>query len=583
MGQIFVPVKTSGHYIVREEVSIVSKYTIGIDFGTESGRALLVDVSTGEEVATHVTSYPNGVIDENIPNTKKVLDHNWALQHPDDYMEVLRCSVPEVLRQSEVQSSDVIGIGIDFTACTMLPVDEQGVPLCIMQEFYEHPHSWVKLWKHHAAQREAEQINHLAKKMNQPFLSRYGGKVSSEWMLPKVFQILNEAPDIFDKTDLFVEASDWIVFKMTGHMARNSCAAGYKSIWHKKEGYPEKEFLKKLDPRLEDLYQTKLRGSIIPSGTKAGELKASMAEMMGLCPGTAVAAGIIDAHAAVPAAGVVTPGKVVMSMGTSICHMLIDQTEKHVEGISGVVEDGIVPGCFGYEAGQAAVGDIFAWFLEQGVPSHIQERAEQEGKSIYDWLEESAGAYQPGESGLLALDWWNGNRSILMDSNLSGMILGYSLKTKPEEIYRALIEATAFGTRCILEAFMDSGIKIDEIYACGGLPQRNRLLMQIYADITKRKIKIANAKQTPALGASMFAAVAAGESSGGYAHIGKAAERMTHVKEEVFQPINEHTEVYDALYKEYCKLHNYFGLGANDVMKRLNQFKKNADRSIAKT
>ncbi len=552
---------------------MTKKYAIGVDYGTESGRALLVDISNGEEVATHVTPYPHGVIDEVLPTTGKRLEYDWALQHPEDYIEVLKRSIPEVIKQSGIDANDVIGLGIDFTACTMLPIDQAGIPLCLLDAWSGHPHAWVKLWKHHAAQDEADLINEMAAKTNQAFPPRYGGKISSEWMMAKIWQILNEAPEIYEEADQFLEATDWVIARMTGNIVRNSCTAGYKAIWHKEEGYPNKAFFKALDPRLENVVETKLQGDIAPLGTKAGELTEEIAGLIGLPAGIAIAVGNVDAHAAVPAVGVVTPGKLVMAMGTSICHLVLGDQEHEVEGMCGVVEDGIIPGYYGYEAGQSAVGDIFGWYVEHGVPAYVEEAAKSEGVHVHEWLEKKASAYKPGETGLLALDWWNGNRSVLVDTNLTGLMVGYTLLTKPEEIYRTLLEATAFGTRKIVDAFHNNGVEINELYACGGLPQRNHLLMQIYADVTGREIKIAASTQTPALGAAMFGAVAAGASKGGYEDIVDAAKNMARVREETFKPIAEHVEIYDKLYQEYTKLHDYFGRGDNDVMKRLKQIK----------
>ncbi|MFB9280209.1 ribulokinase [Cohnella cellulosilytica] len=554
------------------------KYAIGVDYGTQSGRAVLVDLSNGNEIADHVTPYPHGVIDEKLPVSGRELEHDWALQHPDDYLEVLRRSVPEVLRQSGVSPDDIIGLGIDFTACTMLPVDEQGVPLCLKPEWKDHPHGWIKLWKHHAAQDEADRLNAIAAERGEKFLPRYGGKISSEWMIAKIWQIVNEAPEVYEATDLFTEATDWVVSQLTGQFVRNSCTAGYKAIWHKQDGYPGNDFFKALDPRLDKLTETKLRGEIKPLGSKAGELTEEMARLIGLNAGTAIAVGNVDAHAAVPAVGVVTPGKLVMAMGTSICHMLLGTEEVAVEGMCGVVEDGIIPGYMGYEAGQSAVGDIFEWFVEEAVPAYAKEAAGKEGVGVHQWLTERASAYKPGETGLLALDWWNGNRSVLVDTNLTGVIVGYSLLTKPEEVYRALLEATAYGTRKIIDAFHSNGVPVEEVYACGGLPQRNALLMQIYADVTNREIKVADSKQTPAVGAAMFGAVAAGSARGGYDSVVDAAKAMARVREESFKPIPENVAVYEKLYREYSELHDYFGRGANDVMKRLKALKDKASK-----
>ncbi|MBB6284694.1 ribulokinase [Geobacillus subterraneus] len=557
------------------------KYVIGVDFGTESGRVVLVDVQNGKEIASHVTFYSDGVIDEYLPGTDIRLDRDFALQNPDDYLEVLKCSIPEVLRQSSVDPSDVIGIGVDFTSCTILPVDACLTPLCRKPEWRNNPHSWVKLWKHHAAQDEANAINQFARERKEPWLLRYGGKISSEWMLPKVWQVLNEAPEVFEATDLFVEAVDWVVAQMTGVFKRSSCAAGYKGIWNKRIGYPSKEFLTALDPRLADLYETKLRGEIVPPGNKVGELTTEMAAEIGLKPNIAVAAGIIDAHAGVLGTGVADIGKMVMVMGTSACHMLLSDKEVLVEGISGVVEDGIIPGLYAYEAGQSAVGDIFAWFVEQCVPAYVVEEAKKEGLSIHEYLEKKAGQLKPGESGLIALDWHNGNRTPFVDADLSGLILGQTLLTKPEEQYRAFIEATAFGTRTIIETFRKRGVQIDELYACGGLPHRNRLLMQIYADVVNMEIRVSATTLTSAIGAAILGAVAAGSMNGGYDSIIDATRKMAELKGETFRPNPENVTIYEELYKEYVALSEYFGLRTDTVMKRLKKIKEKYTRGAS--
>jgi L-ribulokinase len=550
------------------------KYSIGIDYGTQSGRALLVEVETGKEVATAVVPYADGVIDERLPGTDIKLEYDWALQNPENYLDVLRQGVLRVVKDSQIDPDDVIGLGIDFTACTMLPVAKDGRALCQLPEYRNNPHAWVKLWKHHAAQDKANRLNEIAARRGEKFLARYGGKISSEWLIPKIWQILDEAPEIYEAADRFMEATDWVTMQMTGIDVRNSCTAGYKAIWHKEDGYPGKAFFKALDPRLENLVEEKLNSPIVAIGTKAGGLTADMAKQVGLKAGTAVAVGNVDAHAAVPAAGVVTPGKMVMSMGTSICHLVLGDKEKTVDGMCGVVEDGIIGGYFGYEAGQSAVGDIFEWFVENGVPSDYLAQAAARNINIHQLLEAKAAKLAPGESGLLAIDWWNGNRSVLVDTNLTGVLLGATLLTKPEEIYRALIEATAFGTNMIVETFTNAGVEINQLYACGGLSQKNDMLMQIYADATGLEIRVATSLQTPALGAAMFGAVAAGKKCGGYDTILDAAAKMTSIKQ-VYKPIPENVACYQKLYAEYRVLHDYFGRGANDVMKRLKEIKKN--------
>jgi L-ribulokinase len=554
----------------------MSKYTIGVDFGTESGRAVLVDVANGKEIATAVYPYSHGVIDEKLPDTEIRLEPDWALQDPQDYVRVFKNTIPAVLKESGVNANDVIGIGIDFTACTMLPTKANGTPLCDLPEFRKHPHAWVKLWKHHSAQPEADMINANARSMGEGWLDRYGGKISSEWFFSKVLQIVNEAPEIYKAADRLIEAADWVVWQLTGAETRNSCTAGYKAIWSKRDGFPSMDFFASLNPKLGSVIEEKMSTDIIPVGQKAGGLSKQAAQWTGLKPGIAVAIANVDAHVAVPAATVTESGRMVMIMGTSTCDMVLGTEEHIVPGMCGYVEDGIIPGYFGYEAGQSCVGDHFAWFVENCVPSKYEQEAKERGIDIYQLLEEKSAKLKVGESGLLALDWWNGNRSVLVDVDLTGMMLGMTLATKPEEIYRALIEATAYGKRIIIETFQKNGVPIHELVACGGLPEKNKLLMQIYADVIGLPIKTSASKQTPALGSAMFGAVAAGKGLGGYDSIYDAAKVMAHLKDEVYVANPKNQKAYEKLYAEYVILHDYFGRGANDVMKRLKNIKAEA-------
>jgi L-ribulokinase len=550
------------------------KYAIGLDYGTESGRAVLVDVADGREVATAVHLYADGVIDQALPGSDTALPGDFALQNPADYIEVLRMTIPAVLKEGSVDAGDVIGVGTDFTACTMLPIDEVGTPLCQKPEWRDNPYAWPKLWKHHAAQPEASRLNEIAEQRGEGWLQRYGGKISSEWLFPKIWETLNKAPEVYEAADRYIEAADWIVLQLTGKERRNSCTAGYKGIWSKREDYPSDNFFAALDPRLRSVVADKLSRQIYALGQRAGSLTAEMAELTGLRPGTAVAMGNVDAHVSVPAATVVEPGRMVIIMGTSNCHMVLGTEEQLVPGMCGVVEDGIIPGFFGYEAGQSCVGDHFAWFVNNCAPAAYHDEAEARGIGLHQLLEEKVAAQRPGQHGLLALDWWNGNRSVLVDVDLTGLLLGATLATKAEDVYRALIEATAFGTRMIIDTFQESGVAVDEIVACGGLPERNKLLMQIYADVTGREIKVGASQQTAALGSAMFGAVAAGRAAGGYDSIFEAAQHMARLKDETFAPIPEHKAVYDVIYAEYARLHDYFGRGENDVMKRLKELKR---------
>jgi L-ribulokinase len=558
-----------------------SRYAIGVDFGTESARAVLVDCADGREVGTAVCEYRHGVIDEHLPAPDEDvrLEPDWALQDPEDYVRTFQKAVPALLTETGVSPPDVIGIGVDFTACTMLPTLADGTPLCLLEDYRRLPHSWVKLWKHHAAQPEADRVNEVAAERGESWLRRYGGKISSEWFFPKALQILDEAPEVYERADRLIEAADWVVWQLTGVETRNSCTAGYKAMWSKREGFPPPEYFAALDARFEHVIDEKMSRQIAPIGSRAGLLCERAAGWTGLLAGTPVAVANVDAHVSAPAVTVTEPGTMVAIMGTSICHILLGEELATVDGACGVVEDGVVPGLFGFEAGQSAVGDIFAWFAENAVPPEYHELARRSGTSVHDVLEREAAALRPGESGLLALDWWNGNRSVLVDADLRGLLVGMTLATRAPEIYRALIEATAFGTRLIVDAFESEAVAVEDIVACGGLPERNRLLMQIFADVTGREFAVAASSQTPALGSAMFGAVAAGAAAGGYDSIVEASQQMAHLSRRRYRPDPERHAVYDDLYREYARLHDLFGRGGDDVMRHLKRVQQRARES----
>ena len=555
----------------------MGKYTIGIDFGSLSGRALLLDISTGEEMASSVYEYPHGVMDKELPSGEK-LGSDYALQHPMDYLEVLYNTIPQVIKSSGVNPKDIVAIGTDFTACTMIPCKADGTPLCFLDEYKHNPHAWVKLWKHHAAQYEANRLNEIAEQRGEEWLKNYGGKISSEWAIPKLMQICDEAPEIYSAMDRWIEAADWIVWMMTGNETRNSCTAGYKAIWNKRKGYPSKEFFKALNPMLENCVEKKLGKVITPLGERAGTITPEFADKTGLSDGTVVCIGNVDAHVCVPSVSIDGPKKMLAIIGTSTCHILMGEEEKQVPGMCGVVEDGVMPGLFGYEAGQSCVGDHFAWLVDNCVPESYHKEAKANGMDIHQYLTSLAEKQGAGESGLLALDWWNGNRSVLVDADLTGCMLGMTLSTKPEEMYRALIEATAYGTRMIVENFRDNGVEVEEFYASGGIAVKNEMAMQIYSDVLNMPVKIAGSAQGPALGSAIFASVAAGKENGGYDSVFEAARKLGKVKDKYYSPIKENAEVYDRLYAEYKKLHDYFGRGENNVMKTLKKIKSERNK-----
>jgi L-ribulokinase len=550
------------------------QYVVGVDFGTLSGRALVVRVADGAELGTAVHDYAHGVLDEALGAGGVALPPDWALQVPADYRDVLRRAVPAAVADAGVDPTRVIGIGIDCTACTVLPTLADGTPLCELDEYRDRPHAYVKLWRHHAAQPQADRINDMARRRGEAWLARYGGKISAEWEYAKGLQLLEEDPEIYARAARWIEAADWITWQLCGVETRNACTAGYKGVLQ--DGVrPSRAFLAALHPGFVD-FDAKLdlapgRPGVAPLGTHAGGLTARAAAWTGLPAGIAVCVGNVDAHVTAPAARAIEPGQMVAIMGTSTCHVMSGKRLAEVPGMCGVVDGGIVGGLWGYEAGQSGVGDIFAWFTDNATPAQAHEEAAARGISVHDLLTERAAAQPVGAHGLIALDWLSGNRSVLVDHHLSGVLVGLTLGTKPHEVYRALLEATAFGTRVIIDTFERSGVPVHELIVAGGLVQ-NGFLMRLYADITRRPLSLIGSAQGPALGAALHAAVAAGA----HPDVPAAARAMGKVHRHVYTPDPERAAAYDVLYAEYLRLHDYFGLGANEVLHRLREIRLDA-------
>jgi len=545
------------------------EFVVGVDFGTLSARALVVRVRDGEEAGTAVSEYPHGVIDRAL-NGYGELPPDWALQDPADYTAALGEAVPAAIRAAGIEPVQVIGIATDFTASTCMPVTADGTPLCQLPDLASRPHAYPKLWKHHAAQPHADRINALAHERGEKWIARYGGLISSEWQFAKALQLLEEDPEMYARADRWIEAADWIIWQLCGTETRNACTAGYKGIFQD-GSYPSQDYLAALDPGFAGFAADKLAHPISPLGARAGGLTAAAARLTGLPAGIAVAIGNVDAHVTVPAAGPVAAGKMVAIMGTSTCHVMNGDGLAEVPGMCGAVDGGIVAGLWGYEAGQSGVGDIFAWFTRNGVPGEFAEEARLRGVPLPQLLDEKAAAPPPGASGLIALDWEGGNRSVLVDGRLSGAIVGLTLATTAPEIYRALLEATAYGTRKIIETFEASGVPVTELVVAGGLI-KSAPLMQIYADITRRSLSVIGSDQGGALGSAIHAAVAAGA----YPDVPAAAAAMGRVETGVYRPDSARGEVYDELYAEYVRLHDYFGRGENKVMHRLRAIRDRA-------
>ncbi len=525
-----------------------SAYALGIDFGTESGRALLLDLHTGEEAAVSEVRYVHGVIDRELPSTGEQLPPDWALQDPDDWVAVLEAAIPAVLEQVPSARDAVVGLGVDFTSCTVLPVTADGTPLCTLEAFSGHRHVWPKLWKHHAAQPVADRLNEVALERGEPFLARYGGRISSEWYFPKLVELWLEDRDVYDACHSFIEATDWIVWYLTGNEVRQSCTAGYKAMWSREEGLPPVAYFEAAYPGF-DRPAEKLGSEFAPLGTRAGTLRPALAARLGLPESVAVAVGNVDSFVSVPGAGVRSPGTFVMVVGTSICDLVVDPREVRMPGITGVVRDGILPGSYGYEAGQAAVGDMLAWFARTFAPPGAELSA----------FERAAAAIGPGTSGLVALDWWNGNRTILADAVLSGALFGLTLHTTREQIYRALLESIAFGNRRIVENFEEHGLRLNEIVACGGIAEKSPLTMQLLADTSGLRVSVPDSTQIPARGAALFGAVAAGF----FEDIASAIAATQPQIACTYAPDPGAQAVYDRVYGIYRSLYEW--LGRSDV------------------
>jgi L-ribulokinase len=536
---------------------------LGIDFGTLSGRAVVVRVGDGAELGTALHEYRHGVMDATLAATGEPLPPDWALQDPEDYRDVLREAVPAALAAAGTDPALIVGIGTDFTACTVMPVLADGTPLCQLPQLAGRPHAYPKLWKHHAAQPQADRINALAHERHEPWIGRYGGKISSEWEFAKALQLLEEDPEVYQQTSRWIEAADWIIWQLTGVETRNACTAGYKGI--RQDGhYPTREFLGQLHPGFATFAADKLEHPVLALGRKAGSLTEQAAAWTGLPEGIAVAVGNVDAHVTAPAAAAIAPGQMVAIMGTSTCHVMNGTKLAEVPGMCGVVDGGIVAGMWGYEAGQSGVGDLFAWCAEYMAGAEYQAEADRRGISVQELLDAEAARQPAGAHGLIALDWLNGNRSVLVDHHLSGLIVGLTLATRAPDIYRALIESTAFGTRVIIDTFNASGVPVTELVIAGGLT-KSKFVLQLYADVTRRPLSVIASEQGPALGSAIHAAVAAGC----YSDVPAAAQAMGGKHQAVYLPDPVSADVYDRLYAEYLLLHDYFGRGGNEIMHRL--------------
>lgn len=518
-----------------------SQVVLGLDFGTESVRALLVSAQ-GNELGSAVVPFAHGQIIDRLPNNDRLLPQGFALQHPSDWIDGAAKATVLAKRSAKVDSAAIVGIGVDFTSCTMLPTKADGTPLCQLKDFEDEPLAWPKLWKHHGAQKQTDRINEVARARDESFLDRYGGTIGLEWFFPKMLETLDNAPKAYQAADVWLEAGDWFVWQLVGGPAaslpRSTCQAGYKGMWNANDGYPSEEYLKAVNPKFANVVKSKMPGRLIPPGNAAGGLTAAMAKRFGLKEGTPVSAAIIDAHAGVPGAGASAPGTLVMVMGTSSCHMLNSTEDRCVPGVAGVVKDGILPGFFGYETGQAAVGDAFDWLRKMTGSENLNQ------------LSVDAAKLPPGADGVLCIDWFNGCRTPLMDGKLRGAFKGLTMHHRPAHLYRSLLEASALGLRWIVDLLREGGVPVKKFIATGGLPHHNPLAVQVYADVLGESILVHPSKHGPALGAAILGALAANVFSSPAAAI-RAMSVPQPGTAPIYKPNRKHRQAYDALYADY--------------------------------
>ncbi|CEF19711.1 ribulokinase [Staphylococcus xylosus] len=537
-------------------------YSIGIDFGTGSGRAFLINTENGEIEEQYIRNYTHGTIEGELGGEQ--LPQNFALQNANDYMEIIETGIPTIIEKANISVSEIVGIGIDFTSSTVIFVDEQMEPIHNRAGFQDNPHAYVKLWKHHGAQDEADLLFKTALEGKNRWLGYYGFNVSSEWMIPKIMEVNNKAPEVMAVTANIMEAGDWIVNRLTGQNVRSNCGLGFKSFWEAETGF-HYDLFDKVYSDLSDIVRTKVDAPVVSIGDSVGTLCKEMAEKLGLSPDTQVSPFIIDAHASLLGIGSEKDKEMTMVMGTSTCHLMLNKEQHKVPGISGSVKGAIIPNLYAYEAGQTAVGDLFEYVAKQA-PYDYVKAAESRGISIFDLLNEKAAQLYPGESGLIALDWHNGNRSVLSDSNLKGSLFGMTLQTRHEEIYRAYLEATAFGAKMIMQQYQGWQMEVDHVFACGGIPKKNGLLMEIYANILNKKITVIDSEYAPAIGAAILGAIC----GGAHPDFNSAIEAMKEPVLYQVEPDPQQVRIYKKLFSAYKELHDLHGYKKARIMRNVS-------------
>lgn len=551
------------------KIAMRHKYSIGLDFGTLTARAVIVDVETGRELATSTFGYQDAIIDTFLPETEVRLPSDFALQNPRDYQEAVVSLLRDILYRSGVCAEDIIGIGVDATASTVLALDEAYMPLCLLPEYKNNPHSWIKMWKHHSPQGQADRINRVAAGLQEPFLRRCGGKVSVEWYYPKMLETLENAPEVFKAAAYFVELGDWIVYLLTGERKRSSAIASLHAHWDSAHRMPSEEFFRSLHPLMLEKVKQGAQIPVVSVFSPAGTLTKEIAGQTGLSEHTVVSMADTDSPVALLSLDVTKERTGALILGTSSVFMLLSRREHFIPGAMASVKDQMMPGFFGNMFGQSAVGDSFEWFVKNLVPYQYYLDARNKDWSVFDVMNDAMERLPLDSEHILALDWFNGSRSLLQNASLSGVLVGMTLSTKPEQIYRALVESTAFGLKKILSGVSDAGIPLDQIKACGGLARKSPAIMQIYADILELPIYTTSSKQTIGKGSAILGALAASSAKGGYDRIEDAVKAMRCPVTACYTPRSEYRTMYHELKTQYEEVYRFFGQEAPQIMSKL--------------
>ncbi|MBX5319428.1 ribulokinase [Staphylococcus caprae] len=526
-------------------------YSIGIDYGTASGRVILVDTSNGEMISSYEETYEHGTIAETLNG--EAIPRNYFLQNADDYLHVLENGVKHVLEESKVNKNDVLGIGVDFTSCTIVFLDENFEPLHRQDSLKNNPHAYVKLWKHHGAQDEATQMIEASEKTSNQWLDYYGSSVNSEWMIPKILEMKHEAPELLERTSNIMEAGDYITSLLTNKNIRSNCDIGFKGFWDEVNGF-NYDFFETVDTTLPAIVKEKCEAPVVHIGESAGNLAVYYQQLWNLPEKVQISLYMIDAHSGVLGVGAIEQGEFTAVIGTSTCHLMLDPKQKPIPAITGSVKDAIIPGLYAYEAGQAAVGDLFS-YSERLAPKHIVDQALEKEVSVLEYLEELASDVDVEDQHVIVLDWHNGNRSILSDSHLSGSVFGLTLQTPFEMIHRAYLESTAYGTKMIMKQFEDNEIPVHTVYASGGIPKKSQLLVDIYANVLNKKVVVLESSNATALGAAMLGA----NVGGAYPSLKETVEHMKQPIYYIKEPEPDKVKAYDKLFDKYRKLHDILG------------------------